>query len=105
MLSSLKTILDTLGIPVAYHHFNTKTPLPYLVYYEDGSDNLYADNKVLSTGMQVEIELYTEFKDITLEGQLETLLNNNELPYEKINETYIDSETMYEIVYRIFLYE
>lgn len=58
-----------------------------------------------SKGMQIAIELYTDVKNTTLEGQLETLLDGNELPYEKVNETYINSEKMYEVIYNIFIYE
>lgn len=104
MLSNLKSILDLLQIPVAYSHFNTATELPYIVYYETGTDNVFADNKVFKQCKSVEIELYTSIKDVTLEEQLETLLNNNEIPFDKISETYIDDEKMFESVYQIELY-
>lgn len=105
MLSNFKTLLDTLNVPVAYHHFNEKTSLPYIVFYENGSDNFFADNKVYQKCMSIDVELYTNIKDTTLESRLETLLDNNEIPYEKITETYINDEKMYEIVYQIFMYD
>lgn len=105
MLNKLNMLLQELNIPIAYHHFNKATSLPYVVYYESGSDNVFADNKVLSKCMQVEIELYTEYKDVALETSLENLLNENEIPYEKLIETYIDDEKMFENVYQIELYE
>lgn len=40
---------------------------------------------------------------MTLESSLKTLLNNNEIPYEKTMETYMDDERMYEVVYTIEL--
>lgn len=105
MLTNLNNILSQLNIPVAYHHFNKATSLPYIVYYETNTDNVFADNKVWAKCITIEIELYTEYKDINLESDLEDLLNYNEIPYEKINETYIDDEKMYENVYQIELYE
>lgn len=103
MLSDLLTILSTLNISVAYHHFNVATELPYVVYYETGSDNVFADNKVLKKVSNVDIELYTEYKDVTLEEKLEKALNDNEIPWQKITESYIDSEKMFESVYQITL--
>lgn len=105
MLTNLKNILDQLGIPVAYSHFNTATQLPYICFYESGTDNTFADNKVWHQCKSVEIELYTELKDLDLEEDLEDLLNTNEIPFEKITETYIDDEKMYESVYQIELYK
>lgn len=102
-LNELKNILDTLGINVAYSHFVKETSTPYLVYYVDGTDNMLADNKVFYKNVGVTIELYTDKKDVALEERLEELLNQNELPYEIVSETYIDSEEVYEIVYQISL--
>lgn len=105
-ISEFNTLLttSTLNIPIAYSHFNKETELPYLVYYETGTENSFADNKTYGKVKDIEIELYTELKDVTLEEQLETLLNNNEIPFEKLVETYIDDEKMYEQVYQITLY-
>lgn len=104
MLDNLYTILSGLNIPVAYHHFNKPTELPYLVFYELGTDNEFADNKVYHKCMTIEIELYTEYKDTALETSLENILNENEIPFEKIVENYLDDEKAYENVYQIELY-
>ena len=104
MLTTLKNILEQLDIPIAYSHFNTATKLPYLVFYEVSSDNVFADNKVYQECISVEIELYTQYKDTTLESRLKTLLNDNEIPFEKIVETYISEEKMFESVYQVELY-
>lgn len=100
-LEELKALLDTLNIPVAYSHFNKATSTPYLVYYVDGQDNTFADNIVYLKTMDITIELYTDKKDVTLEGQLEKLLNDNELPYNMTSELYISEDKLYEIVYNI----
>ncbi|MCQ2979630.1 MAG: hypothetical protein MJ245_07525 [Clostridia bacterium] len=100
-LQELKTALDGLNIPVAYSHFNVATSTPYLVYYVDSSDGFYADNKTYSKTQTINIELYTDIKDETLEGSLETILNNNDLAYSIMSETYIDDEELYEVLYQI----
>ncbi len=100
-LGELKTALEGLNIPIAYSHFKTATSTPYLVYYVDSNDNFYADNKTYEKIRVVNIELYTDKKDETLESSLETILNDNDLAYNVISETYIDDEDLYEVFYQI----
>lgn len=102
-LEDLKTALGGLNIPIAYSHFKTATSTPYLVYYVDGTDNFFADNKVYDKVNTIYIELYTDKKDETLQTSLETILNNNELPYEITGELFIDDENLYEVIYQIEL--
>lgn len=99
-LDRLKELLDTLNIPVAYHHFNSPTAPPFIAYYRESTSNTFADNKVQQKFENITIELYTEKKDIELENKLETLLNDNELPYE-IGEFFIDTENLYQVSYGI----
>jgi len=44
-----------------------------------------ADNKVHKEIDNVQIELYTDKKDITAEATLATVLNQNEIPYQTID--------------------
>lgn len=97
----LMTILQQLNIPVAYDHFNTPTAPPFIAYRRYSQSNFGADNKVYEKINNYYIELYTEFKDVELEEQLEELLNNNDIFFNVESETYIDGEKMYEIVYSI----
>ncbi len=100
-LEKLKTALEGLNIPIAYSHFKVATSTPYLVYYVDSQDGFYADNITFTKAKTINIELYTDKKDETLESSLETILNNNELPFEIISEIYIDDEELYEVLYQI----
>lgn len=102
-LENIKTILSELNISVAYNHFNKRTEPPYVVYYVQASENLFADNKVISENVTVLIELYTKNKDIKLERQLKNILNNNELPYELVGESFIEEDNVYQIVYQVNL--
>lgn len=102
-LENIKTILSELNISVAYNHFNKRTEPPYVVYYVQDSENLFADNTVIAENVTVLIELYTKNKDIKLERQLKNILNNNELPYELVGESFIEEDNVYQIVYQVNL--
>ncbi len=94
------SLLDTLGLPVAYSHFKETKKLPYLIYLTEDTSNFGADNKVYYKIDNWVIELYTDKKDINLEIRLEALLDDVELYYEKY-EAYIDAEKMYQVRYEI----
>lgn len=100
-LEALYSILSSLKIPVAYDHFNTEQNLPYIAFVEERSDNTFADNIVYFENSTVNIELYTEYKDESLEDDLKTLLSNYDYPYQKTLETRMDEEGLYEVVYTI----
>lgn len=102
-LVELKKLLDATGYPVAYSHFNEPKKTPFITYLFTYSSNFHADNKVHRKVENTDIELYTSKKDLQAEQTLEELLNNNDLPYEKV-ETYIDSENIYQIIYEVRLY-
>lgn len=103
-IESIKTILSSLEIPVAYNHFNQPTQLPYIVFNEDETSNVFADDNVYFENVNsYSLELYTEIKDVELEDELKTLLQTNDITYEKNLETYISDERMYEISYSINL--
>lgn len=106
-LDELATILQATGFPVAYSHFiETETsPLPeppFICYLTNYSSHLYADNTVYKSNENVQIELYTNKKDIAAESKVQDLLNENELPYDTI-ETYIDSEQLFQKIYEVRL--
>jgi hypothetical protein len=48
---------------------------------------------------EVRIELYTDTKDLSVEQQLEDVLDAHEVFYNK-SETWIDSEKLYEVLYQ-----
>lgn len=87
---------------VAYRCFpEGKAPeLPFICYLETGSDNFSADNISYLKKKVVSIELYSKNKDIASEEAIESKLDELGLPFEK-DETYIQSEKCYEIVYTV----
>ncbi|MNW68804.1 hypothetical protein D3C74_476650 [compost metagenome] len=50
----------------------------------------------------INIELYTDKKDLTAERILENLLNENEIPYETF-ETWIESENLFQKIYEVII--
>ena len=100
-LNDLKIMLEELNVPVAYNHFKKSTIPPYVVYYVDSSVNTMADNKVYMENVTINIELYTITKDLVLEKKIKDILSQNDLPFEQISETYIESDNVYDILYEV----
>ncbi len=96
-------MLKTLNIPVAYDHFESNKTInpPFLVYREISPDTFKADGITYYRPYEFEIELVTEKKDVSLEGQIETLLTNNNIPYDIDNELWDEDERIYHSFYEI----
>lgn len=102
-LPELRALLEQTGFPVTYSHFkedpNHPIPLPpYIVYLVSYSPNFHADNKVYQKIDTIQIELYTKEKDLESESMLETILDENEIPYDS-TETFIASEGLFQKLY------
>src|SRR5699024_10673465 len=102
-LTELYNLLKATGYPVAYSHFNEPKGRPFITYLTTYTSNFHADNKVHQKVKNVDVELYTSKKDLQAEQTLEGLLNEHELPFDKV-ETYIDSEKIYQIIYEVRLF-
>ena len=96
-------LLKTLNIPVAYDHFesNKEVSIPFVVYREQQASTFRADDITYHLFHNFEIELITEKKDIVVEKQLEDLLTNNKIPYEKNDEVWDNDEKIYHNYYEI----
>lgn len=99
-LDDIKAILKTTGLPVVYNAWpeNAAPPLPYLCYLSPGTDNFAADGKTYHVINQINIELYTKFKDPELEGKVEEALSS--VFWDK-TETWIESERCFQVLYEI----
>lgn len=78
----MKTIVEILkeaGIPFAYDHFaeGESPEPPFLCYLLPGSDHFAADGKVYYKINEVQIELYTDTKDLAVEQKLEAVLDKH----------------------------
>ena len=75
---------------------------PFICYLEVQTDNFTADNKVYRKCQEMDIEFYSDYKDVHSEELIEQALFDNEIIWEKYEE-YIKDEKMFEIVYTIQL--
>ena len=96
-------MLKTLNIPVAYDHFDSNKAIqpPFIVYREISPETFKADSITYYRPYEFEIEVVTEKKDVSLQGQIETLLTNNMIPYDIDNEIWDDDEKIYHNYYEI----
>ena len=96
------TMISGIGIPYAYYQFPDNTPQepPFLVFYYDNSDDLYADDKNYQRITELTIEFYSDSKDFFYETLIEDTLTASGLTYRK-SEQFIDSERMHETVYEL----
>lgn len=104
-LAQLETKLKSISgfeKKVVYRAFPVgKAPaLPFICYLCTQTDNFVADNKVHTVLQSVDIELYSALKDTASETKIETLLNNNNIVWDKYEE-YITDENVYEVIYTI----
>lgn len=99
-MEELLQILSETQIPFAYHHFaeGESPEPPFICYLLPGSNNFSADGKVYYKINGVHIELYTDLKDLAVEQQLEDVLDEHGIFYNK-SETWIESEKLYEVLY------
>lgn len=99
-MEELLQMLSETQIPFAYHHFaeGESPEPPFICYLLPGSNNFSADGKVYYKINEVHIELYTDLKDLAVEQQLEDVLDEHGIFYNK-SETWIESEKLYEVLY------
>ena len=99
-MDKLLTIIGEIGIPSAYDHFAEGEAVdpPFITYLLPASHNFSADGKVYDRITEVHIELYTDVKDPEAESQLEAVLDQHGIFYNK-TEVWIDSEKLYEVLY------
>ena len=77
--------------------------MPFICYIDQGSDNFHADSTIYSDISNIDIELYTEYKDIEAEQAIANLLLTNELVYDRSPTVFIETEETYQTVFTIQL--
>lgn len=95
-------MVKKIGIPVSYHHFEEgQSPEPpFAVYLYPGTNNFSADGVVYQAINELNIEVYTDKKDLDVEKKVEAVLKEHGFFYEK-TETHLESEWMYEVLYEM----
>ena len=103
-MKKLMKIINEIGLPFAYSHFaegESPNP-PFIVYLFQKNKHFGADGVVFYKNTQVDLELYTDKKDLKLEEKIEEILDREKIYYEK-SEVWIESERLYEVLYEFTL--
>ncbi|WP_368280338.1 hypothetical protein [Enterocloster citroniae] len=93
-------MVEEIGLPFAYDHFaeGQSPEPPFLVFIFPESRNFAADGIAYYKKNKLHLELYTEYKSVELEGQIEAVLERHGIFYGK-SEAWIESERLYEVLY------
>ena len=99
-LAELNTLLTGTGIPVSFSSvpLDQDSARPYICFFQDADRNFAADGIVYYARKVMVVRLYTDTRDLTSEGKVETALS--EMYYSKSID-FLDSEKLYEITYTI----
>lgn len=106
-LTDLKNTLSSISTfqtKVTYRAWPVgKAPkLPFICYLATDTQNFDADNIVYHKIQNVAVELYTAKKDVASEALVEDKFAEAGIVWDK-DETYLDDEDCYEIIYSITL--
>lgn len=98
----IATMIDGFGLPNAYYQFpdNTVQAPPFISFFYERTNDLYADCKNYQRITGLIIEFYSDDKDFYYEGLIEDALTAAGLTYTKY-EQFLDSEHMHETVYEM----
>ena len=103
-MKRIAELIKRMGLPFAYDHFaEGESPAPpFICYLTPGSDNFAADGRAYYKINIVNIELYTDTKDPSVEQKVESVLDANGIFYDK-TVVWIESEKLYEVLYQFEL--
>ena len=93
-------MIEEMGLPFAYHHYaeGESPEPPFLLFLSPGENTFSADNSMYFSFKMLDIELYTDVKNPELEKQVEQVLKRHKIYYTK-SEVWIESESLYEVLY------
>lgn len=101
-IKEFSKLLETSGLPVAYWSFPEKEApeLPYIIYLINNNNDYYADDLNYVDIGEVDVELYSSYKDFKTEGIIEQIFKTNHIKYNK-SSFYIKKENMWETLYEL----
>lgn len=96
------SLLSEINLPYAYDHFaeGESPDPPFIVFLFPRSVNFGADGKVYQKINVLHLELYTDAKAPDIENQVEAVLDQHGIFYEK-TEVWIADERLYEVLYEM----
>lgn len=95
-------MIASFGLPYAYYEFPDDTPQvpPFVCFYYEQTDDVYADDKNYQRIIELTIEFYSKHKDFVIETNIEQTLTAAGLTYVRYGQ-FLDSEHMHETVYEM----
>jgi len=96
-LRDIRTLLQSLNIPVAEESFYTAPQLPYLIFMESRTVR-GADKKNNIADRDITLEFYAKEIDLLKEAEIDAILNGIPIRFDK-DRTWLSSEKMYETIY------
>lgn len=99
---NISDMVASIGLPYAYYQFpdGTQQAPPFIAFYYENSDDVYADNSNYQRITELFIEFYSDNKDFFYETLIEDTLTASGLTYTKF-EQFLDSEKLHETVYQM----
>ncbi len=100
--AEIEKMLEQMNVPFRYFLFEEKEAVepPFLVWYLPESNNFFADGIVYEKIARLNLELYTDQKDFEVEERLESLLETEDMAWNK-TEAFLDEEQLYEVLYEM----
>lgn len=101
-LQEVDNMVKSIGLPYAYFQFpeGTGQDPPFICFFYNDSDDLYADDSNYQDIRPLNIELYTSTKDFALEKTIEDTLKLNGFSYYR-EENFIETEKIWQIAYEM----
>ena len=100
--AEVMAMVDEMGMESAYHHFaegDCPRP-PFVIFLYPKANNFSADGVAYFKVNRLNIELYTDLKDVELEQRVEAVLDSHGIFYAK-SEVWIEKERLYEVLYEM----
>ncbi len=84
-LTALISALESIGLPFTQVEWmnGTAPELPYIILMPSDTNNWFADGKVNETPVMYLVELYTRVRDVALEVEVQTALNDAGIGWER----------------------
>ena len=96
--AEIATLINGIGLPNVYDHFTTSPEPPYLVFTTPTQNDFYADGENYCGKTWVYIEFFSEKRDLTSEGVIETALRNAGISWHK-SVDFLNDEQIYQTTY------
>ena len=97
-LEELKTRCEKAGFKYAYGRFKNPTKPSHLVAITVGSNNFIADNKVYKKSTPIQLDYTYINKNLSEQNKIEDEILGD-MPWEKLDETYLSDEEVWQVSY------